>query len=139
MYDPTDGWCAGRASSDGLCVARAARRRPRPHHGVIETRRDELTRGEVRHILRRRTSLASIRPGRPAGTRAGARVVPDGGDGAIPPGRLDAWLVTDQQSELIAHIRRLARARGLVVTPCALMWNLSPQFVGYGMFVHLTE
>jgi len=67
MYDPTDGWCAGRASSDGLCVARAARRRPRPHHGVIETRRDELTRGEVRHILRRRTSLASIRPGRPAG------------------------------------------------------------------------
>ena len=66
MHDPTDGWCAGRASSDGLCVARAARRRPRPHHGVVETRRDELTRGEVRHIRRRRTSLASIRPGRPA-------------------------------------------------------------------------
>ena len=73
------------------------------------------------------------------GARAGACVVIDGGDGAIPPGRLDPWLVTDQQSELIAHIRRLARARGLVVTPCALMWNLSPQFVGYGMFVHLTE
>ena len=72
------------------------------------------------------------------GARRCARRV-DGGDGAIPPGRLDPWLVTDQQSELIAHIRRLARARGLVVTPCALMWNLSPQFVGYGMFVHLTE
>ena len=55
----------------------------------------------------------------PAGllvAHAGVRVMIDGGDGAIPPGRLDAWLVTDQQSELIAHIRRLARARGLVAS-----------------------
>ncbi|HVP62640.1 MAG TPA: MBL fold metallo-hydrolase [Myxococcaceae bacterium] len=51
----------------------------------------------------------------PAGVlvRAGRmRVVIDGGPGAEPPGRLDAWLVTDARSELIAGIRRLARARG---------------------------
>jgi hypothetical protein len=45
---------------------------------------------------------------------AGARVVIDGGDGAVPRGKLDAWLVTDEQSELMARIRKLARARGLV-------------------------
>jgi len=45
---------------------------------------------------------------------AGLRVVIDGGDGAFPVGRVDAWLVTDPHSELIAHIRRAARARGLV-------------------------
>jgi hypothetical protein len=45
---------------------------------------------------------------------AGLRVVIDGGDGAFPVGCVDAWLVTDQHSELIAHIRRAARARGLV-------------------------
>jgi hypothetical protein len=38
----------------------------------------------------------------------------DGGPGAVPPDRLDAWLVTDARSELIAAIRRLAGARGLV-------------------------
>jgi hypothetical protein len=37
----------------------------------------------------------------------------DGGPGAVPSARLDAWLVTDPQGELIAAIRRLARARGL--------------------------
>jgi hypothetical protein len=47
----------------------------------------------------------------------GARVMIDGGPGAAPAGRLDAWLVTDSRSELIAAIRRLAAARGLA--PCA--------------------
>jgi hypothetical protein len=47
---------------------------------------------------------------------AGARVVIDGGDGAIPAGRVDAWLVTDQQSELIARIRKAARARGVAAS-----------------------
>jgi hypothetical protein len=41
-----------------------------------------------------------------------ARVVFDGGPGAEPAGRLDAWLVTDERSELRAPLRRLARGRG---------------------------
>ena len=41
------------------------------------------------------------------------RVMIDGGPCASPAGRLDGWLVTDTRSELIASIRRLARARGL--------------------------
>jgi hypothetical protein len=56
----------------------------------------------------------------PAGllvARAGRRVMIDGGPGAVPPGALDAWLVTDERSELVARIRWLARVRGLV--PCA--------------------
>ncbi|HTS79598.1 MAG TPA: hypothetical protein VMH40_03275 [Myxococcaceae bacterium] len=40
------------------------------------------------------------------------RVMLDGGPGAVPAGRLDAWLVTDDHAELIAAIRRIARARG---------------------------
>ena len=51
----------------------------------------------------------------PAGllVRAGrTRVMIDGGPGAEPPGRIDAWLVTDDRSELRAELRRLARARG---------------------------
>lgn len=44
----------------------------------------------------------------------GVRVMIDGGPGAVPSGSLDAWLVTDARSELIAAIRRLAAARGLV-------------------------
>jgi hypothetical protein len=43
----------------------------------------------------------------------GHRVMLDGGPGAEPGGRLDAWLVTDPRAELIAPIRRLAAARGL--------------------------
>ena len=53
----------------------------------------------------------------PAGllVRAGpVRVMIDGGPGAVPPGRLDAWLVTDARAELISSLRRLARRRGLV-------------------------
>lgn len=52
----------------------------------------------------------------PAGllvTRRGVRVMIDGGPGAAPRGRLAAWLVTDEQSELMPRIRELARARGL--------------------------
>lgn len=43
----------------------------------------------------------------------GARVMVDGGPGAEPGGRLDAWLLTDARAELGAGIRALARARGL--------------------------
>jgi beta-lactamase family protein len=44
---------------------------------------------------------------------AGVRVMFDGGPGAEPSGRLDAWLVTDARSELIARIRQSAAAHGL--------------------------
>lgn len=45
---------------------------------------------------------------------AGHRVAIDGGPGAEPPGRLDAWLVTDERAELRAALRRLAAQRSLV-------------------------
>jgi hypothetical protein len=41
------------------------------------------------------------------------RIAFDGGPGAEPPGRLDAWLVTDEHSELRAALRRLAGRRSL--------------------------
>jgi hypothetical protein len=44
----------------------------------------------------------------------GVRVMIDGGLGAVPAGALDAWLVTDARSALIADIRTHAAARGLV-------------------------
>jgi hypothetical protein len=53
---------------------------------------------------------------RPAGllVACGAvRIMIDGGPGAVPDGRLDAWLVTDERAELIAGIRRAAGAKGL--------------------------
>ena len=53
----------------------------------------------------------------PAGllvAHAGVRVMIDGGPGAIPRIKLDAWLVTDERSELITPIRRLAEKRGLI-------------------------
>ena len=52
----------------------------------------------------------------PAGllvAHGGVRVMIDGGPGAVPSAGLDAWLVTDTRGELIAAIRKLARARGL--------------------------
>jgi hypothetical protein len=52
----------------------------------------------------------------PAGllvARRGVRVMLDGGPGAEPSGRLDAWLVTDERAELMPQLRRLARERGL--------------------------
>jgi hypothetical protein len=45
--------------------------------------------------------------------RAGVRVMIDGGPGAAPSGRLDAWLVTDEKAELMPRLRELARAKGL--------------------------
>jgi hypothetical protein len=41
------------------------------------------------------------------------RVMLDGGRENAPPGRLDAWLVTDARAELIREIRSLARERGV--------------------------
>src|ERR671937_704470 len=52
----------------------------------------------------------------PAGllvARGGVRVMLDGGPGAEPAGRLDAWLVTDERAELRSQLRRLAAERGL--------------------------
>lgn len=52
----------------------------------------------------------------PAGVlvaRRGSRVMIDGGPGAEPQGRLDAWLVTDERGELMPAIRRIAAERGL--------------------------
>jgi hypothetical protein len=52
----------------------------------------------------------------PAGllvARRGVRVMLDGGPGATPSGRLDAWLVTDEWAELRSQLRRLAAERGL--------------------------
>ena len=46
--------------------------------------------------------------------RGHVRVAIDGGPGAEPEGPLAVWLVTDQHAELIAALRRLAAARGLV-------------------------
>lgn len=42
------------------------------------------------------------------------RVAVDGGPGAEPAGRLDAWLVTDEQAELRSALRRLAARHGRV-------------------------
>jgi beta-lactamase family protein len=53
----------------------------------------------------------------PAGllvAHGGMRVMVDGGPGAEPGGRLDAWLLTDARAELGARIRALARGRGLM-------------------------
>ncbi|HEX6418328.1 MAG TPA: MBL fold metallo-hydrolase [Acidimicrobiales bacterium] len=53
---------------------------------------------------------------RPAGLLVvcgGRRLAIDGGPGAEPRGRLDAWLVTDDRSELRGPLRRLAAARGV--------------------------
>lgn len=44
---------------------------------------------------------------------ASARVMIDGGPGAEPKKRINAWLVTDEHGELIREIRKLARPRGL--------------------------
>lgn len=41
------------------------------------------------------------------------RVMVDGGPGAEPSKKLNAWLVTDERGELMSEIRKLARAKGL--------------------------
>jgi ribonuclease BN (tRNA processing enzyme) len=43
------------------------------------------------------------------------RVVFDAGPGADPPDRLDAWLVTDERSELRAALRRMAAERDVPI------------------------
>ena len=45
--------------------------------------------------------------------RGCSRVMIDGGPGSITKRRLSGWLVTDQRSELIREIRKLAQANGL--------------------------
>jgi Beta-lactamase superfamily domain len=60
------------------------------------------------------------------------RVMIDGGPGAEPSGKPQAWLVTDEKSELIAKIRRLAKAKGLVPrvdTYCADCLRIEPHSV----------
>jgi hypothetical protein len=47
----------------------------------------------------------------------------DGGPGAEPGPPLDAWLVSDEQAELIREIRRLAAAKG--VTPASRPFQTS--------------
>jgi hypothetical protein len=42
------------------------------------------------------------------------RVALDGGPGAAPASRLEAWLVTDERAELIRELRQLAAAHDLV-------------------------
>lgn len=42
-----------------------------------------------------------------------ARVMIDGGPGALPKRKPASWLVTDDRGELIAEIRKLAKPRGL--------------------------
>jgi len=44
------------------------------------------------------------------------RVMIDGGPGAVPTGRLEAWLVTDLRAELRSELRRLAASVGCVPT-----------------------
>lgn len=54
----------------------------------------------------------------PAGllvSHRGCRVMIDGGPGAEPPGKVDAWLVCDERAELHAELRRLAHARDLPI------------------------
>lgn len=48
------------------------------------------------------------------------QVMIDGGPGAEPAGRLAAWLVTDEHSELRRELRALSAARGLVAAVAAV-------------------
>ena len=71
-----------------------------------------------------------------------SRVMIDGGPGAITSRKIDAWLVTDQRSELIREIRKLAklndlepevaiyRSDGLTVEPRAVVHTSHATF-GY--------
>lgn len=82
---------------------------------------------------------------RPAGLllrSSGRRIMFDGGPGAEPGGRIDAWLITDAHAELIGQIRRLARAydtepavasyrdRALQIDPCPVLHTSHPTY-GY--------
>src|SRR5262249_25645109 len=48
------------------------------------------------------------------------QVMLDGGPGAEPAGRLTAWLVSDERSELRRELRALSAARGLHPSAAAL-------------------
>lgn len=53
---------------------------------------------------------------RPAGLlieTAAGRIMIDGGPGAEPIGKIDAWLITDDRAELVREIRRLAERNQL--------------------------
>ena len=74
--------------------------------------------------------------------QARSRVIIDGGPGSITAGRITAWLVTDERSELRREIRKLAQAKGLepevaafrsdvlIVEPRAVIHTSHPTF-GY--------
>jgi hypothetical protein len=73
----------------------------------------------------------------PAGllvSHRGARVAIDGGPGAEPGGRLDAWLVTDERAELMSALRTLAARHGL--TPRALSTTCGELSVSRRAVVH---
>jgi len=60
---------------------------------------------------------------RPAGllvSHKGMRVIIDGGPDNLPTGHIDAWLLTDDASELAAAIRASARTRQLFARVAAL-------------------
>jgi len=60
---------------------------------------------------------------RPAGllvSHKGVRVMIDGGPDIVPKGHIDAWLLTDDASELAAAIRARARIRELVARVASL-------------------
>lgn len=76
------------------------------------------------------------------------RIAFDGGPGAEPPDRLDAWLVTDDQAELRTSIRRMAAARqveahvgdldlgALSIRACAVVHTSHPT---YGYSIQLND
>jgi hypothetical protein len=62
------------------------------------------------------------------------QIMLDGGPGAEPTGRLAAWLVSDERSELHHELRELAAARGLhtvVVTVCVADLVIEPHPVAH--------
>jgi hypothetical protein len=81
------------------------------------------------------TGVGAMRSPRyaPAGLlleRERVRIMFDGGPRSAPDGHLDAWLVTDEDAELIAEIRALARGHGVepIVGPyCAPGIQVTPR------------
>jgi hypothetical protein len=74
------------------------------------------------------------------------RVILDGGPGAVAEGKVSAWLVSDERSELIGKIRKLAknkglepgvatfRTNGLLIEPKAVVHTSHPT---WGYLVHV--
>jgi hypothetical protein len=65
------------------------------------------------------------------------RVMIDGGSGAAPSGKLDAWLVSDDRCELIREIRALADTRG--VNTCVDSYKSSGLSIQPRKVVHTTH